>query len=95
MNGESVASHVTVSALVLALVLVDLRAVRSALATILNLNHAMNHVNRVILIFWVHHRDFQKKIANFDVGLFFECMLTQKDASILLKASFHFSFLLD
>ena len=48
MNGESVVSHVTVNGLVLAPVPVDLRAVRSALETISNLNHATNHVNRVI-----------------------------------------------
>jgi len=43
VNGESVVSHVTVNAPVLAPVPVDLRAVRSALETILNLNHATNH----------------------------------------------------
>ena len=67
MNGESVANHVTVNALVLAPVLVDLRAVRSALETILNLNHATNHVNRVtILIFDVFALRFSK-ILNISV----------------------------
>lgn len=43
VNGESVVNHVMVNGLVLAPVLVDLRAVRSALETISNQNHATNH----------------------------------------------------
>ena len=50
MNGESVVNHVMVNGLVLAPVLVDLRAVRSALETISNQNHATNHVNRVTIL---------------------------------------------
>ena len=60
MNGESVANHVTVNALVLAPVLVDLRAVRSALETILNLNHATNHVNCVKILIFVLTLRFSK-----------------------------------